>query len=202
MLLSDELLSSIPRSVIRRIMNDKYGMEIDDGKINTDSTKLKYVLTDAIMDQIRRFSYVGAATIEKGLSQKMKERLSDLGYRILSIETAPENKYCDRFIYSCAPYFIKVSEHQFDEMSAKNVATRIQKRINNEVSSMFENQVYPYRRLAEEGGKDSILVEFGGQSVDFKDEILRRLYREGFDVKVVGESICRIRMAISWIPRV
>jgi hypothetical protein len=162
--------------------------------------KMEHVLADSVMMQIKLFSYLGAVSIEKENSEKMKELLLDLGYRILAIENASENKCKDRFIYSCAPYFIEESNSKYLAMSAKKVSMRIKTRIDKEVSSMFDKKVYVYRRVSEDGERNVIMCDFDTPSIDFKDEILRRLYREGYDVNVIFRSLRNIKMSISWNP--
>lgn len=192
------------RAVLRKLMEKKKEAEREYAKMKNETKyeqKMEHILADSVMMQIKLFSYLGAVSIEKENSEKMKELLLDLGYRILAIEKASENKGRDRFIYSCAPYFIEnESGSQYLAMSAKKVSMRIKNRIDKEVSSMFDKKVYVYRRISEDGGRNVIMCDFDTPSTDFKDEILRRLYREGYDVNVIFRSLRNIKMSISWNP--
>ena len=192
------------RAVLRKLMEKKKEAEREYAKMKNETKyeqKMEHILADSVMMQIKLFSYLGAVSIEKENSEKMKELLLDLGYRILAIEKASENKGRDRFIYSCAPYFIEnESGSQYLAMSAKKVSMRIKNRIDKEVSSMFDKKVYVYRRISEDGGRNVIMCDFDTPSIDFKDEILRRLYREGYDVNVIFRSLRNIKMSISWNP--
>ena len=192
------------REVRRKLMEEKKDAEMEYAKMKNApkyEQKMEHVLADSVMMQIKLFSYLGAVSIEKENSEKMKELLLDLGYRILAIEKASENKGRDRFIYSCAPYFIEnESGSKYLAMSAKKVSMRIKNRIDKEVSSMFDKKVYVYRRISDDGGRNVIMCDFDTPSIDFKDEILRRLYREGYDVNVIFRSLRNIKMSISWNP--
>ena len=192
------------RAVLRKLMEKKKEAEREYAKMKNETKyeqKMEHILADSVMMQIKLFSYLGAVSIEKENSEKMKELLLDLGYRILAIEKASENKGKDRIIYSCAPYFIEnESGSQYLAMSAKKVSMRIKNRIDKEVSSMFDKKVYVYRRISEDGGRNVIMCDFDTPSTDFKDEILRRLYREGYDVNVIFRSLRNIKMSISWNP--
>ena len=192
------------RAVLRKLMEKKKEAEREYAKMKNETKyeqKMEHVLADSVMMQIKLFSYLGAVSIEKENSEKMKELLLDLGYRILAIEKASENKGRDRFIYSCAPYFIEnESGSQYLAMGAKKVSMQIKNRIDKEVSSMFDDKVYVYRRIAEDGRRNVIVCDFDTPSTDFKDEILRRLYREGYDVNVIFRSLRNIKMSISWNP--
>ena len=192
------------RAVLRKLMEKKEEAEREYAKMKNETKyekKIEHALADSIMMQIKLFSYLGAVSIEKENSEKMKELLLDLGYRILAIEKVSENKGRDRFIYSCAPYLIEnESKSPFIAMAAKKVSMRIKNRIDKEVSSMFDKKVYVYRRIAEDGRRNVIVCDFDTPSVDFKDEILRRLYREGYDVNVIFRSLRHIKMSISWNP--
>ena len=192
------------RAVLRKLMEKKKEAEREYAKMKSETKyeqKMEHILADSVMMQIKLFSYLGAVSIEKENSEKMKELLLDLGYRILAIEKASENKGKDRFIYSCAPYLIEnESGSQYLAMSAKKVSMRIKNRIDKEVSSMFDKKVYVYRRISEDGGRNVIMCDFDTPSTDFKDEILRRLYREGYDVNVIFRSLRNIKMRISWNP--
>lgn len=191
------------REVHWKLMEDKKEAERKYAEMKNEpmyEKKKEGVLADSIMMQIKLFSYLGAVSIEKEESEKMKELLLDLGYRILAIEKASENKGKDRIIYSCAPYFIEESRSPFIAMAAKKVSMRIKNRIDKEVSSMFDKKVYVYRRIAEDGRRNVIVCDFDTPSTDFKDEILRRLYREGYDVNVIFRSLRNIKMSISWNP--
>lgn len=201
---SDKSFMMAKREVLGKLMEEKKEAEREYAKMKNETMyekKKEGVLADSIMMQIKFFSYLGAVSIEKEESEKMKELLLDLGYRILAIEKASENKGKDRFIYSCAPYFIEnESKSPFIAMAAKKVSMRIKNRIDKEISSMFEYKVYTRRRLAEGEGMNVILVDFDTPSVDFKDEILRRLYREGYDVSVIFRELRNIKLRISWNP--
>ena len=191
------------RAVLRKLMEKKKEVEREYAKMKNETMyeqKMEHVLAESVMMQIKRFSYLGAVSIEKEESEKMKELLLDLGYRILAIEKASENKGKDRIVYSCAPYFIEESHSPFIAMAAKKVSMRIKNRIDKEVSSMFDKKVYVYRRVSEDGGRNVIMCDFDTPSIDFKDEILRRLYREGYDVNVIFRSLRNIKMSISWNP--
>lgn len=200
----DKSFMMAKRAVLRKLMEKKKEVEREYAKMKNETKyedkKKEGVLADSIMMQIKFFSYLGAVSIEKEESEKMKELLLDLGYRILAIEKASENKGRDRIIYSCAPYFIEESNSQYLAMSAKKVSMRIKNRIDKEVSSMFDKKVYVYRRVSEDGGRNVIMCDFDTPSIDFKDEILRRLYREGYDVNVIFRSLRNIKMSISWNP--
>lgn len=190
------------KKVLGKYMEEKKEAEREYAKMKNETKyeqKMEHVLADAVFTQIKNFSYTGAFTIDKENTGKMKTLLFDNGYRILNIETASENKHRDRIIYTCAPYFImKPSNSPF--MAAKKVAMRVKDRIDKEVSLILETDVYPNRRLAEDAKKNFITMDFATPSVDFKDEVIRRLYREGYDVNVIMESMYSVRVRIGWNP--